>query len=218
MFKPCFFGSRAHCQVWRELAERCDADQGAACEELGLLLIEQPPMQPLWGAIALERGCELGRDAGCERGARIRSWYALRRHEPTPDPEVSDRVGRLDDLDRACDAHDPVACAVREQNHWMFGEPIDVAAAMRACEAGFRDLCGVVAQGTRDTPTQIAAILAGCNHADAYLCLTLSVVYSGESCEFGICPPRDAGRVAAYLAVACALDPEVDRRCPNHGP
>lgn len=202
----CQFGVEAHCQEWQQQATRCDGGDPRACIDLGELLITESPMQPLWGAYLLERGCELGAHEVCERAETWRAWSRFGYSPPgTGANEVP--VG----LSEACAGGDVAACGLIQMWRARRGD-LDLAAALRSCRAGFRDVCASILEATADPNTAIAALEAGCDLPDAWMCIHLAGYYStyctGDDPPEA-CPAPNPERAAHYRALACRLDPQI---------
>jgi hypothetical protein len=202
----CQFGVEAHCQEWERRATRCDRGDARACIDLGELLIMESPMQPLWGAYLLERGCELGALEVCERAETWRTWSRFGYSPPgTGADEVP--VG----LPEACAGGEVAACGLIQMWRARRGD-LDLAAALRSCRAGFRDVCASILEATSDPSTAIAALEAGCDLPDAWMCIHLAGYYSTYCTGHDppeACPAPNPERAAHYRALACRLDPQI---------
>jgi len=199
----CFFGVSGHCTEWRTRASKCDGGDAEACEGLGNLLISESPMQPLWGSMLLQRACALGRSAACARGEQWYEWsvfgYAHKR-----------LVANVPDgLESACTSGNQVACGLLQMRNSKDKTDFDEKTALASCSAGFRDVCGTIAASAATTSQSLAALKAGCETPDAYLCWHLSVFYSARcaSEEYKHCPAPDPAKEAHYHRLACQLDP-----------
>lgn len=203
--EDCWFATPAHCQVWRELAQRCDDGDAAACKQLAELLLEQPPYQPLFARTALQRSCALGDDDACARAHALaddNAWMYNRNNSV----EVAQR------LEARCRRDETLACGMLTWGAFKRQQSFDEARAMAACAAGFRDICVVIAETSHDASTTLAALRHGCDAPDAQLCLLLADVLAGD-CKFPACPRPDSKGADRAFATACTLAPAISARC-----
>lgn len=210
----CMFGVDAHCREWHDEALRCDAGDAEMCVQLGDLLVGESPMQPLWGSLLLMRACGLGRDDVCARASRWRAWSRFGYQPPAAGAQPTP-----DGLAGACKNGNLVACGLVQMRRLRTpgAGPADRTVALAACRAGFRDVCGVLLEDAREPAAAIAALEAGCDIPDAWMCYWLSAAY-GQNCPLehpSACPDPDPVRARHYVTLACSLEPAL-RPC-DHG-
>lgn len=200
----CQFGVNAHCLEWAERAAQCDGGDALACVELGELLIGESPMQPLWGSMLLQRACELGRADVCARADQWREWSRFGYTGAGPGDDEAP-----EDLTDACDAGSKVACGLIEMRGARGERGVNNERALESCRAGFRDVCASLME---IASTAMAAMTAGCELPDAWMCYHLAGYYSsycvGPDRPVG-CPAPDPERAAHYRTLACQLDPVI---------
>lgn len=208
--KDCMFGVDGHCKTWGTLARRCDDGDADACVRLGKLLIADSPSQPLWGALLLRKACALDHQADvCDLGEKWNRWA---RYGYKPD---DDGAPIPDDLDAACDAGDQVACGLIQMRNSHRGK-LDETAALASCRAGFRDVCATLITSGKTVDTAIAALKAGCDLPDAWMCFHLGNFYDPACAKDpkARCAEPNAERAARYRRLACRLAPEM-HPCKN---
>lgn len=205
-----FVGSDAHGAAWRELAVPCAARDVAACAELADMLLTRAPVLPWMAQAALDAACTLGDAAACDRADALRA--EVRYAGGRDDPATASLV------ERACADGDNVACGHATLHATSHDEAFDEAAGLRACRAGYRDVCAAVGAHATDDAIALAALVTGCDLPDAILCDAAGAMLAGECGAFVSCPPPDLSRAAELRALACRLDPRMAARCGQPPP
>lgn len=196
----CVFGIQTHCELWQSLSESCDGGSVEECAQLGELLISAAPMQPLWASLFFRKACELGMKEVCEKG---RIWHIWSQYG-----YGSVAIDKLppEGLVESCDDGDIAACGIIALRGSRDGV-VDEELAIRACEAGFRDVCITVA-GLAPTPEELLSLMrAGCEIPDALICSQLADLLGGNcDPEEYACPTPNPVEAIRYEELACKLD------------
>ena len=101
---------------------------------------------------------------------------------------------------------------VEKQGRYRIGGLLDDDAALSACRAGFRDVCATILEAAERAETAIAALQAGCDSPDAWMCYHLSALYSPACAQDDLvkaCPSPNRTKSEHFLGLACRLDPRI---------